>query len=196
MTIAAHPTGLSGLASPRVPVAAKLGAVTYILWALLHLQAAWGVYQLARHVAPSMVQARLFRRRDRRRPDPELAQQPLGLLDQSGGDRRRRYRVYHFRAAARLPAAMARSAGTGCLAGGPGADDDWPDARPPTLAGRFIDPHRPGLRRDVGKRWPVSAVSSQKRPDATGGLGVNFGWSRLRDGIAKQALEGRALHQP
>jgi len=60
MTIAAHPTGLSGLASPRVPVAAKLGAVTYILWALLHLQAAWGVYQLARHVAPSMVQARLF----------------------------------------------------------------------------------------------------------------------------------------
>jgi hypothetical protein len=48
------------LGSPHAPLAAKLGAASYVVWALLHLQAAWAVYQLGRHGAPSMVQARLF----------------------------------------------------------------------------------------------------------------------------------------
>jgi hypothetical protein len=39
---------------------ARLGALSYSLWALLHLLAAWGVYQLGHRLAPSMVQARLF----------------------------------------------------------------------------------------------------------------------------------------
>jgi hypothetical protein len=60
MTTAANPAGLSALASPPTPLAAKLGAASYVVWALLHFQAAWGVYQLGRHLGPSMVQARLF----------------------------------------------------------------------------------------------------------------------------------------
>jgi len=44
----------------RAGYAAKFGAISYAIWALLHLQAAWAVYQLGRHVDPSMVQARLF----------------------------------------------------------------------------------------------------------------------------------------
>ncbi len=39
---------------------ARLGALSYAIWALLHLQAAWAVYQLGHQVDPSMVQARLF----------------------------------------------------------------------------------------------------------------------------------------
>ena len=38
----------------------RLGAISYAIWALLHLQAAWAVYQLGHRVDPSMVQARLF----------------------------------------------------------------------------------------------------------------------------------------
>ncbi len=60
MTTATDPAGPSALASPHAPHAAKLGAASYVVWALLHLQAAWAVYQLGRHGAPSMVQARLF----------------------------------------------------------------------------------------------------------------------------------------
>lgn len=60
MMIATRATGSSALAPPRAPLAAKLGAASYIVWALLHFQAAWGVYQLGRHVAPSMIQGRLF----------------------------------------------------------------------------------------------------------------------------------------
>jgi hypothetical protein len=39
---------------------ARLGAASYVTWALLHLLAAWSVYQLGRSVDPSMVQARLL----------------------------------------------------------------------------------------------------------------------------------------
>ena len=39
---------------------ARLGALSYSLWALLHLLAAWGVYQLGHRLDPSMIQARLF----------------------------------------------------------------------------------------------------------------------------------------
>jgi len=60
MTIHADLTGPSALAPAGAPLAAKLGAAIYVVWALLHLQAAWAVYQLGRRVAPSMVQARLF----------------------------------------------------------------------------------------------------------------------------------------
>ena len=38
----------------------RLDAISYAIWALLHLQAAWAVYQLGHRVDPSMVQARLF----------------------------------------------------------------------------------------------------------------------------------------
>lgn len=39
---------------------AKLGAVTYVLWGLLHLQAARLVYQLGQSLEPGMVQGRIF----------------------------------------------------------------------------------------------------------------------------------------
>jgi hypothetical protein len=39
---------------------ARLGAISYAIWALLHLQAAWAVYHLGQRVDPSMIQARLF----------------------------------------------------------------------------------------------------------------------------------------
>jgi hypothetical protein len=39
---------------------ARLGAASYVIWALLHLLAAWSVYRLGRSVDPSMVQARLL----------------------------------------------------------------------------------------------------------------------------------------
>ena len=60
MTAAKDQAGPSALAPPHAPLAAKLGAASYAVWALLHLQAAWAVYQLGRHGAPSMVQGRLF----------------------------------------------------------------------------------------------------------------------------------------
>ncbi len=58
-TVASH-LSPAALAPSRGPLASKLGAAAYVVWALLHFQAAWGVYQLGRHLAPSMVQARLF----------------------------------------------------------------------------------------------------------------------------------------
>ena len=39
---------------------AKLGAVTYVLWGLLHIEAARRVYMLAQSLEPGMVQGRIF----------------------------------------------------------------------------------------------------------------------------------------
>lgn len=39
---------------------AKLGAVTYVLWGLLHIQAARLVYMLGQSLEPGMVQGRIF----------------------------------------------------------------------------------------------------------------------------------------
>lgn len=39
---------------------ARAGAVSYIVWALLHFQAAWAVYQLGQGMAPSMEQGRVL----------------------------------------------------------------------------------------------------------------------------------------
>ena len=39
---------------------AKLGAVTYVLWGLLHIQAARLVYMLGNSLEPGMVQGRVF----------------------------------------------------------------------------------------------------------------------------------------
>lgn len=41
-------------------VFARIGAVFYVLWGLLHYSATYDVYQLGLGVAPSMVQGRLF----------------------------------------------------------------------------------------------------------------------------------------
>jgi len=41
-------------------VFAKLGAVTYVLWGLLHIQAARLVYMLGNSLEPGMVQGRVF----------------------------------------------------------------------------------------------------------------------------------------
>jgi hypothetical protein len=60
MTTAAEAASPSASPGANVPLAARLGAVIYIVWALLHLQAAWAVYQLGRHAAASMVQGRLL----------------------------------------------------------------------------------------------------------------------------------------
>jgi hypothetical protein len=60
MTTPAYPAGASTSAPPHAPLAARLGAASYAVWALLHLQAAWAVYQLGCHGAVSMVQGRLF----------------------------------------------------------------------------------------------------------------------------------------
>jgi hypothetical protein len=60
MTTPAHRVTQIDLAPPNTTLPARLGALSYALWALLHLQAAWPVYQLGTRVDPSMVQARLF----------------------------------------------------------------------------------------------------------------------------------------
>lgn len=39
---------------------AKLGAITYVLWGLLHIEAARRVYMLAQSLEPGMVQGRIF----------------------------------------------------------------------------------------------------------------------------------------
>jgi hypothetical protein len=39
---------------------AKLGAVTYVLWGLLHIQAARLVYVLGQSLEPGMIQGRIF----------------------------------------------------------------------------------------------------------------------------------------
>ena len=39
---------------------AKLGAVTYVLWGLLHIQAARLVYMLGQSLEPGMVQGRIY----------------------------------------------------------------------------------------------------------------------------------------
>ncbi len=39
---------------------AKIGAVTYVLWGLLHIQAARLVYLLGQSLEPGMVQGRIF----------------------------------------------------------------------------------------------------------------------------------------
>lgn len=41
-------------------VFAKLGAVTYILWGLMHIQAARFVYELGQSLEPGMVQGRIY----------------------------------------------------------------------------------------------------------------------------------------
>ena len=41
-------------------VFAKIGAIFYILWGILHFQAAWAIYQLGEKQGPSMVQGRLW----------------------------------------------------------------------------------------------------------------------------------------
>jgi hypothetical protein len=41
-------------------VAAKIGAVFYVLWGLLHFTAAFGVYKLAQNSPPTMAQGRLM----------------------------------------------------------------------------------------------------------------------------------------
>lgn len=60
MTTPADAAGPSASMQTNVPLTARLGALTYAVWALLHLQAAWAVYQLGRHGPPSMVQGRLL----------------------------------------------------------------------------------------------------------------------------------------
>ncbi|MDB4265428.1 hypothetical protein N9891_01620 [bacterium] len=39
---------------------AKIGAIFYILWGILHFQAAWGIYQLGIKQGPGMAQGRLW----------------------------------------------------------------------------------------------------------------------------------------
>jgi hypothetical protein len=40
-------------------VTAKIGAVSYVLWGLLHYTAAYSVYDLAQSLSPAMAQGRL-----------------------------------------------------------------------------------------------------------------------------------------
>lgn len=39
---------------------ARLGAVSYLVWALLHFQAAWGTYKLGGHMPPGMAAGRVL----------------------------------------------------------------------------------------------------------------------------------------
>ncbi len=43
-----------------VNIFAKLGAVTYVLWGLLHIEAARRVYMLGQTLEPGMVQGRIY----------------------------------------------------------------------------------------------------------------------------------------
>lgn len=43
-----------------IPLLARVGAVAYVIWALLHFQAAWSVYQLGQSLEPSPAQGRVL----------------------------------------------------------------------------------------------------------------------------------------
>ena len=51
---------VNGEEKTKVNVFAKLGAITYVLWGLLHLQAARLVYMLGGSLMPGMVQGRIY----------------------------------------------------------------------------------------------------------------------------------------
>ena len=40
---------------------AKLGAASYVIWSLLHFQAAWAVYQLGKGMPPGMAAGQIGR---------------------------------------------------------------------------------------------------------------------------------------
>lgn len=54
-------TSLTGDSMGTSKTTSKIGAVLYVIWACLHLLAAYSVYALARSLDSSMVQGRLFR---------------------------------------------------------------------------------------------------------------------------------------
>jgi len=60
MTTPANSADHAALSPWNSLMPARLGAVSYAIWAILHLLAAWAVYQLGQRVDPSMAQARLF----------------------------------------------------------------------------------------------------------------------------------------
>jgi hypothetical protein len=60
-------------------IAAKLGAVLYVCWGLLHFTAAYGVLKLAQNSPGAMAQARLMQTAFYL---AALAQQPVWLLGQ------------------------------------------------------------------------------------------------------------------
>lgn len=51
---------IGGERMAKTEVWARIGTGLYVAWGLLHLQAAWGVYTLARAMAPGMVSGRLL----------------------------------------------------------------------------------------------------------------------------------------
>ena len=42
------------------PALAKAGAIAYVIWALLHFQAAWSVYQFGQHMPAGMAKGRVL----------------------------------------------------------------------------------------------------------------------------------------
>ena len=51
---------MKSLVQKNIPTSARLGAAAYFIWGLLHLQAAFKVFELGVAVQPGMVQGRLF----------------------------------------------------------------------------------------------------------------------------------------
>ncbi|MXI47087.1 hypothetical protein GRW89_11280 [Pseudomonas moraviensis] len=50
----------SNVVSKTASRLAKAGAIAYIIWALLHFEAAWSVYQLGQSMAEGLPRARVF----------------------------------------------------------------------------------------------------------------------------------------
>lgn len=46
--------------SPAALVLARAGAIAYVIWALLHFQAAWKVYELGKSMPPGMASGRVL----------------------------------------------------------------------------------------------------------------------------------------
>ena len=45
---------------PRSTIFARLGATSYVIWSLLHFQAAWSVYKLGNSMPPDMASGRVL----------------------------------------------------------------------------------------------------------------------------------------
>lgn len=90
---------------------------------------------IGHHAFPMLNPRLFFRLGAGNRTRLELAQRPLGVLDQSRGRQRCGYRLYYFHSTPRLSSAMARLARAGLLPDRPRTDDGWADPRLSPLVG-------------------------------------------------------------
>ena len=134
---------------------ARLGAVLYVCWGLLHFTAAYGVYKLAQNSPANMAQGRLMQTafylatfaaiRDRARTHAELAQRPQRPLGQRGDGRHCRHSFHSVRLDPRIRTVVAGPAWSGALDCGLFTHGPRADGRHDALASHKVAGRRPPM---------------------------------------------------